>query len=214
MSTVALVALARPTFDLACAQANFDSARALLTELGATVVGPTELVMTVDDVAAVQLPRADLHILFMASFSDASPAVELLGKVKGPVLGWSMREPGAVGDRLKLNSMCGVNLAAHALMNAGQSIRHIHGNADEPQVRAAIKDALAGKLPEASAPKTVTGKFGSEADAQKALEWLRGKQIGAVGDAPIGFTPCVYDAKQIFSTFGTPIQSVSLRRTW
>ncbi len=53
MSTVALVALARPTFDLACAQANFDSARALLQELGATVVGPAELVMTVDDVAAV-----------------------------------------------------------------------------------------------------------------------------------------------------------------
>ena len=46
-----------------------------------------------------------------------------------------MREPGEVGERLKLNSMCGVNLAAHALMNVGQSIRHIHGNADEPQVR-------------------------------------------------------------------------------
>ena len=71
MSTVALVALARPTFDLGCAQANFDSARALLEEFGATVVGPAELVMTVDDVAAVELPAADLHILFMASFSDA-----------------------------------------------------------------------------------------------------------------------------------------------
>ena len=210
MSTVALVALARPTFDLACAQANFDSARALLTELGATVVGPSELVMTVDDVAAVQLPHADLHILFMASFSDASPAVELLGKVKGPVLGWSMREPGAVGDRLKLNSMCGVNLAAHALMNAGQSIRHIHGNANEPQVRAAIKDALAGKLPEASSPKSITGELGSEADAQKALDWLRGKKIGAVGDAPIGFTPCVYDAKQIYSTFGLDIRQITI----
>jgi hypothetical protein len=207
MSTVALVALARPTFDLACAQANFDSARALLKELGATVVGPSELVMTVEDVAAVQLPHADLHILFMASFSDASPAVELLGKVKGPVLGWSMREPGAVGDRLKLNSMCGVNLA---LMNAGQSIRHIHGNADEPQVVAAIKDALAGKLPQAFSPKTVTGEFGSEADAQKALDWLRGKKIGAVGDAPIGFTPCVYDAKQIFSTFGLDIRQITI----
>ena len=128
MSTVALVALARPTFDLGCAQANFDSARALLEELGATVVGPAKLVMTVDDVAAVTLPDADLHILFMASFSDASPAVELLGKVKGPVLGWSMREPGEVGERLKLNSMCGVNLAAHALMNVGQSIQLGNGS--------------------------------------------------------------------------------------
>jgi hypothetical protein len=70
-------------------------------------------------------------------------------------------------------------------MNAGQSIRHIHGNADEPQVRAAIKDALAGKLPEASSPKSITGELGSEADAQKALDWLRGKKIGAVGEAPI-----------------------------
>ena len=73
MSTVALVALARPTFDLACAQANFDSARALLTELGATVVGPSELVMTVDDVAAVQLPHADLHILFCLLYTSPSP---------------------------------------------------------------------------------------------------------------------------------------------
>jgi len=106
--------------------------------------------------------------------------------------------------------MCGVNLAAHALMNAGQSIRHIHGNADEPQVRAAIKEALAGKLPQAFSPKTLTGEFGSEEDAQKALDWLRGKKIGAVGDAPIGFTPCIYDAKQIFSTFGLDIRQITI----
>ena len=39
MSKVVMVALARPTFDLGCAQANFDAARALLTDLGAEVVG-------------------------------------------------------------------------------------------------------------------------------------------------------------------------------
>lgn len=176
MSTVALIALARPTFDLACAQANFESARALLIELGAQVVGPAELVMTPEDVTAVNLPSADLHILFMASFSDASPAVELLGKVKGPVLGWSMREPGAVGERLKLNSMCGVNLAAHALMNVGQSIRHVHGNADEPAVRRAITEALAGILPTAHAPAEVTGEFAPSEKVDAAFAWLKGKK--------------------------------------
>ncbi|MBV5280789.1 MAG: hypothetical protein J0651_06070, partial [Actinobacteria bacterium] len=210
MSTVALVAFARPTFDLTCAQANFDSARALLIELGATVVGPPELVMTVDDVAAVKLPNADLHILFMASFSDASPAVELLGKVKGPVLGWSMREPGEVGERLKLNSMCGVNLAAHALMNVGQSIRHIHGNADEPKVRSAIKDALAGKLPEASTPKLKVGELGSESEATKSLAWLKGKKIGAVGEAPVGFTPCLFDSAQLRKYFGLDVRAITI----
>ncbi|CAN2222717.1 FucI L-fucose isomerase and related proteins [Candidatus Nanopelagicaceae bacterium] len=210
MSTVALVALARPTFDLTCAQANFDSARSLLIELGATVVGPDQLVMTVDDVAAVKLPSADLHILFMASFSDASPAVELFGKVKGPVLGWSMREPGEVGERLKLNSMCGVNLAAHALMDAGQSIRHIHGNADEAKVRSAIKDALAGKLPEAIMPKSKVGELGSESEVAKSLAWLKGKKIGAVGDAPVGFTPCVFDGEQLRKYFGLDIRAITI----
>ena len=46
MSRVALVALARPTFDLAIAERNFQGARNLLAELGAEVVGPADLVMT------------------------------------------------------------------------------------------------------------------------------------------------------------------------
>jgi L-fucose isomerase-like protein len=181
-----------------------------LVELGATVVGPSELVMTVEDVAAVKLPDADLHILFMASFSDASPAVELLGKVKGPILGWSMREPGEVGERLKLNSMCGVNLAAHALMNVGQSIRHIHGNADEAKVRSAIKDALAGKLPEATTPKSIVGELSPEGEVEKAFAWLKGKKIGAVGDAPVGFTPCVFDSQQLNKYFGLDVRQITI----
>jgi L-fucose isomerase-like protein len=166
--------------------------------------------MTVEDVAAVKLPDADLHILFMASFSDASPAVELLGSVKGPVLGWSMREPGAVGERLKLNSMCGVNLAAHALMDAGQSIRHIHGNADERHVRDAIENALAGKLPEAKTPTQIHGEVAPSEIAEKAFAWLKGKRVGAVGEAPVGFTPCLFDGPKLNSLFGLDVRQISI----
>ena len=210
MSTVALVALARPTFDLAYAQANFESARELLIELGAQVVGPATLVMTPEDVAAVHLPPADLYILFMASFSDASPAVELLAGVKGPILGWSMREPGAVGERLKLNSMCGVNLAGHALMNAGQTLRHIHGNADETAVRRAISAALAGNLPSASTPKNISGEFAPDAEVDAAFSWLKGKKIGAVGEAPVGFTPCIFDGSQLHRLFGLDVREITI----
>jgi L-fucose isomerase-like protein len=166
--------------------------------------------MTVEDVAAVTLPEADLHILFMASFSDASPAVELLGSVKGPVLGWSMREPGEVGERLKLNSMCGVNLAAHALMDAGQSIRHIHGNADEAHVRQAIADALAGKLPEAKTPTNISAERAPQGVADKAFAWLKGKKVGAVGEAPVGFTPCLFDGPKLNSLFGLDVRQISI----
>ncbi len=210
MSTVALVALARPTFDLACAQANFDSARNLLLEFGAQVVGPEHLLMTPEEVAKVTLPAFDLPILFMASFSDASPAVELLGKVKGPVLAWSMREPGEVGERLKLNSMCGVNLAAHALLNVGQHIRHIHGNADEPHVRAALQEALAGRLPAASTPETISGELAPVEAVQKALDWLKGKKVGAIGEAPNGFTPCIFDGPKLNSLFGLDVRQITI----
>ena len=210
MSTVAFVAMARPTFDVEQAEANFLSARSLLEELGATLVGPSSLVMTVDDLAAVKLPDADLHILFMASFADASAAVEVFGAVKGPIIGWSMREPGEVGERLKLNSMCGVNLAAHALLNVGQSVRHIHGNADEAHVRQSLIDALAGKMPPITIPVHQLGKLAPQSEVDSALARLRGKRIGAVGDAPLGFTPCVYDADQLRKYFGLDVRQIGI----
>jgi len=210
MTKVVLVALARPTFDLGCAQANFDSAKALLQELGAEVVGPADLVMTPEDVAAAAIPAGDLYILFMASFSDASPAVELLGKVPGPVLLWSMREPGEVGERLKLNSMCGANLAAHALMSAGQTFRHLHGNADEDQVRTKLAQALAGNLPAASTPAPSSGPLADIAETKAALARLSGKRIGTIGEAPNGFTPCTFDGPKLKELFGLNILPLTM----
>lgn len=210
MKTVALVALARPTFDLTWAQANFDGARSLLQELGAEVVGPAELVLTAQEAEAATLPAADLHILLMASFSDASPAVHLLAKVSGPILLWSIREPGAVGERLKLNSLCGANLAAHALVSAKQSVRHLHGNTNEPEVRISLINALTGQLPDGHTPIPITGQIAGEADTRQALDSLKGKKIGAIGEAPIGFTPCIYDGSTLKSIFGLDVKQISI----
>ncbi|NCX36742.1 MAG: hypothetical protein EBX19_09120 [Actinobacteria bacterium] len=145
MSSCTLIALARPTFQVDAAQKYFDEARRLIASLGVTVNGPSNLVMTPEDTkAAKDSLKGDesLYILLNASFSDASPAVSLLAGVKGNVLLWSVREFGEVGDRLLLNSMCGSNLAAHALRDAGKSSLHIHGNPDEKHIRETLVDAL------------------------------------------------------------------------
>jgi hypothetical protein len=210
MKQVALIALARPTFDLAYAERNFAGAQALLQDLGVEVVGPERLIMTPEDVASTNLPKADLHILLTASFSDASPAVDLLSEVPGPIIGWSMREPGEVGERLKLNSMCGINLAAHALLNNGQTLRHIHGNFDEPEVRYALQDAIAGKLPTADTPPVFHRDLASDEVVNHALNILSTKRIGAIGDAPNGFTPCLYDAEQLERVFGIKVVNIPI----
>ena len=212
MKSVALLALARPTFDLAYAERNFQGARSLLQELGVKVVGPEQLVMTPEDVAAAEIPTADLYILLTASFSDASPAVELLSKVPGPILGWSMREPGENGERLKLNSMCGINLAAHALLENGQTLRHLHGNFDEPAVKQSLAAALAGQLPSADTPIAKRDlAMASNEVVQHALSILAKKKIGAIGDAPNGFTPCNFNPQQLKDIFGLTVAQIPIK---
>jgi L-arabinose isomerase len=205
MSSCTLIALARPTFDVAAAEKFYAHARTLLNDLGATINGPENLVMTPEDTASAEANLnhdEKLYILFNASFADASAAISLLSKVKGEVLLWSVREFGEVGDRLLLNSMCGSNLAAHALRVNGKRITHLHGNPDETHVLEGLKSALAGVMPDVGQPQTQKGELAETEKVLQSLELLKGRTIGAIGDAPAGFTPCTYDSQALLAKFG------------
>jgi L-fucose isomerase-like protein len=209
---VTLVATARPTFAVDVAERLAGEARALLVELGAEVSGPDALVMTPDDVAAAKAyvdGSADLVVNVCASFSDATPALELYGDLEQPVLLWSFREPGPVGDRLWLNSMCGANLFGHALVvHAGRTPRLVYGNPDEPETRSVLEAALAGRLPEVVPAPTDTRERSERADVEPALESLRGRRLGLVGDAPPGLSPSQYDGDLLSRLFGIEVEQV------
>jgi len=214
---VSLVATARPTFAVDVAQQRAEQARALLVELGADVLGPSTLVMTPEDLtAAAELIDldADLVVNLSASFSDASPALALYGGIDRPVLLWSVREPGPVGDRLWLNSMCGVNLFGHALALAGTPVRTLHGDPDEPAVREALTRAIHGDLPPAPALPTEQRARGGGDVAKQALASLRGRRIGVVGDAPTGFTPSEYDPDVLREMFGVEVERLEIEEAF
>jgi L-fucose isomerase-like protein len=214
VTRVSLVATARPTFAVDVARSLAARARSLLEELGADIAGPAELVLTSADVdAAAPLldPDADLRIHVCASFCDADPAVRLHAGSTTPVLLWAFREPGPVGDRLWLNSLCGANLLGHALALRGVQVRLLHGDPGEPSVRRALADALAGTLPEG--PSLAPGPRGGRADrgdARTRLRTLRGRRVGVVGDAPPGFTPSAYDAGVLDRLFGLRVEAIGL----
>ncbi|MFM7359401.1 MAG: hypothetical protein ACKO1Z_00065, partial [Actinomycetota bacterium] len=213
MSSCTLIALARPTFQVDAAQKFFNEARALIESLGVTLNGPENLVMTPEDTEAAKASLKsdeDLYILLNASFSDASPAVSLLSGVKGNVLLWSVREFGNVGDRLLLNSMCGSNLASHALRTNGKRTVHIHGNPDEAHIKESLQGALSGTLPSIGEPARINGEKSDSEKVGKALASLTGKKIGAIGDAPTGFTPCNYDAGILKAYFGLEVINKSI----
>jgi L-fucose isomerase-like protein len=106
--------------------------------------------------------------------------------------------------------MCGSNLAAHALRVNGKRITHLHGNPDEAHVREGLKSALAGVMPNVGQPSTTSGELADTAKVEKSLALLKGRTIGAIGDAPAGFTPCNYDADALNSKFGINVINKSI----
>ena len=216
MTRAVVVCTARPTFVVEAAEQRARAARDLVAELGATVIGPEQLVLTPEDVehAAGYLEGLeeppDLVINVCASFSDANPALRLYAGLGQPVLLWAFREPGEVGERLWLNSLCGANLYGHALAREGEQVRLLYGDPDDPDVRAGLARALAGELPSAPALPTAQRERGDRQRAQDALDWLNGRTIGAIGDAPPGFTPCEYDPRLLEDLFGLRVEPVTV----
>ncbi len=202
---VVVIPTARPTFVVDEARARATQARALLKELGAEVVGPDDLVMTpadVQDARAFFETDFDLVINVCASFSDATPAIELYSELDRPLITWSFREPGPVGDRLWLNSLCGANLYGHALARAGRDVRLVYGDPGEAGVRDTLIALLAGHYP---APPELPRQLGPRADEEavrRGLSTLDGAVIGVIGEAPPGFTPSQFDPELIRRVFG------------
>ena len=212
-STAVLIPTARPTFDIATATAYADAATALLRDLGADVVRPDGLVMDGAQIPAAKALLDDhtgLDVHVCASFADAGPALELYRGLGRPVLLWAFREPGAVGDRLLLNSLCGANLVAHALVRSGVDVRLCYGNPDDPGVRSVLAAALDGELP---ALPVLPGSVGTRARrdvAVAALDHLRGQRIGVLGEPPTGFTPSEFDAEVLRRLFGLDVEPLQL----
>src|SRR5690625_739153 len=209
---VTVIPTARPTFAVDVAQERADQARALLTELGAQVRGPERLVMTPEDIeaAAQHLEGADLVINVCASFSDANPALELYADLQTPVLLWAFREPGRVGDRLWLNSLCGANLFGHALLRSGGEVRLVYGDPGEEQVRQSLTAALNGDLPPAPALPSAAGERADAEEVRAAMASMRGRTIGVIGDPPPGFTPSEYDPDLLAQVFGLQVRSLTI----
>ncbi|WP_415854188.1 hypothetical protein [Sinomonas sp. G460-2] len=213
MTDVVMIPTARPTFVTDVALERAVAARKLLEELGATVRGPEELVMTPDDIESARsflLGGSDLVVNVCASFSDATPALELYSGLDKPLLLWSFREPGPVGDRLWLNSLCGANLFGHALRRNGQEVRLVYGDPDDANVRARIAEALDGTLPAAPELPTEQHERADASEVAADLEALRGRRIGILGEAPAGFTPSDFDPELLRSLFGLDVDPLGI----
>jgi hypothetical protein len=177
-----------------------DQAAARLAEQFTLVGSAASLVM---DAAAVEshdqctaAAPFDLLVLFQASFADSSMAVQLAecaAAQHAPVLLWSVPDE-RDGGRLRLNSLCGINLAGHALMlrqhrlrlcplPGGRSSRHRPGGGDgwpgvgrAPGACSTAPPSAGGRAaPAASRPATTRRRPGRDLRPRQCspLRWRR-----------------------------------------
>ena len=187
------MALARSTFDVPYAEQVANTAWQTLQGLDVNLAGSKDLLFDASAVesaiSALQKQTLDLLLVMQVTFSDATMTVKLADCIDAPVLLWSFPEPRS-GGRLRLNSVCGINLAAHALARAGQTFSFLHRDADEKETLQVILDiARAGKV-------------------KRKLAQTR---IGVIGQHPEGFDTCTYDTELLSKRFGVSVDFMELQ---
>jgi L-fucose isomerase-like protein len=189
---IVFIALARPTFDIPLAEEVTAAVRGNLLQAGYILYGPSQLVM---DLPAAQKAAAelsavphDLLIILQATFADSTMITTVAGATDAPLLMWAVPEA-PTGGRLRLNSLCGINLGGHALNLRGRKYAYAYGAPDDSNILQQIHClVLAGR-------------------AQRSLQ---SANIGLVGQHPEGMDTCRLDAPILEKTFGVQITQFAL----
>lgn len=122
--TLGVVCLARKTFDWQAAEGIWAQIRSSLATLEAVdLVAPENLVIEVEDAqkaaALLAEKRVDAVAIISGTFHLGHLALEIAREVKKPLLLWGLPELPYDGGKIRLNSVCGVNLNASNLYKAG-----------------------------------------------------------------------------------------------
>ncbi len=189
---IGVLAVGRETFDVPYAEEVLASAWQTLENLDIHLFGKQTLLF---DAAAVipaledlQQQPIDLLLLLQVTFTDAAMTLEIARQIDAPLVMWSFPEP-RTGGRLRLNSFCGINLAAHSLSKAGLNYEYLHGAADNEHIAEQLMIM---------------------ARAAAVKNSLNGTRIGVIGTHPDGFDACQFSHRECADLFGITIEEHDL----
>lgn len=205
--TIGVLALGRPTFDVAFAEEMLSGMLADLKATGHRLVGPESLLMdaasTEAAMAVVSAANPDRILVLQVTFTDAAMMCRIAETFEQPLSIWAVPEP-RLGGRLRLNAFCGLNLASHALGLRGRLFSWRYA----PPHAAGIETLLTGTptvfplMPEASQADPAVG--------ETLLSSLSGKSIARIGAHPDGFDTCAYDSAKLAAMTGMQVTGFEL----
>ena len=213
MARIGILPLARPTFDVAFAEETAAKALASLAATGHEIVGPRHLLFDApaaeDALKELAAAAPGLLLLLQVTFTDASMTTKVAAAVDAPLAIWAFPEA-RTGGRLRLNSFCGLNLAAHTLGLAGRDFAYLYAAPDAPGAERGINEILAGGR--RATPATAVSSGAPTGEGPSIVRRLRGARIGRLGEHPLGFDTCAYDDDRLRTLADIRVDKVPLAR--
>ena len=193
---IGFIPIARTTFDIPLATEMMVQVRKSLTQAGFALQGPEGLVTSAEEadtaIAALAGKPIDLLVLLQATFADSTMALQIVEKIDAPLLLWALPEKWT-GGRLRLNSFCGINLAAHALRRGNRPYDYVYTHPGDPKALEKIRIL---------------------ASAGMVRRKLRQARIGRVGENPVGFDSCLFNREGLTSRLGVEVDQIELEKVF
>ena len=199
-----ILPLARSTFDVPFAEERLAAMLAALEDLGCELHGPRHLLLEPDAADAameeVLATAPELVLVLQVTFTDAVFIARLAGATDSPIAIWAPPEP-RLGSRLRLNALCGLNLASHALGRLGRPFSYLY--AEPENAGEALGELIAGH-------RRVIPRDGTAPDAAPLDEIPAPMRIARIGTHPEGFDTCRYDPGTLIERAGVEVDELEL----
>jgi len=208
---IGCLSLARETFDIKFANNKLVKTKNIIKKLNRNFIFFEDLI-TNDDIGKNALKffeknKCTKFIVLQSTFTDAKFISSFVKKFKKPILFISFKERRA-GGRLRLNSLCGVNLALHSLVkNKFYSNFIIYSNNEENLSKELLKFInISHTLPK----KNYLKKTSISKKTSNKIVSFKKPNLGIIGERPEGFDTCDFNNKELKSKFNANITKISL----
>ena len=206
---IGYLSLGRDTFDIKYAKQKIYNISKILKKLDYKISEFDKLILSQNDadkaIKYFKNKECDKYIVIQSTFTDAEFILKFTLKFNKPILFISIKEPRS-GKRLRLNSICGVNLALHALGKNNKKGEFVIFNNNSRTIKEKIKDFVDRKsIGNLNYLKKVITK-----NKKNIIPKIEKLNLGLVGERPNGFYTCDYNELEIKNRLKTNIKKISL----
>jgi L-fucose isomerase-like protein len=190
---IGVVAFARSTFDIPFAEETAAQAWSILKQTNTVLIGSPKLLCNEKaverELSALRVVDLDLLLILQLTFTDAKMTVKVAKSFDAPLLFWSFPEERS-GGRLRLNSLCGINLAAHALGKNYFKYDYLYMHPKYPKALKELEACLS---------------------VFQACKYLSETKLAIFGKHPDGFHTCAYNPEELKKLCGVTVDQLELQ---